>query len=436
MRSVIGCLTLILITILFSCEKDKKNLPVLTTHQVWNIMQRTAVSGGDVLDDGGESIVARGICWDKSHSPTIRNNRTIETGGTGSFMSNLNGLTPGTIYYVRAYATNKFGTGYGNEVAFESGPVQTAEVSTDWVTSIKTNAAVSGGTVNYDGGGSEITSKGVCWSESINPTLNNPHTQDGSGTEHFISQLSGLSGNTTYYVRAYAVNSVGTAYGNELSFKTFSDSAGAVLFGPIMFNPGLTYGSVTDVDMNVYKTIRIGSQIWMAENLKTTNFNNGAQIAYLTDNSLWEDYTLDAFTWYNNDPAFKTSHGALYNWYAVNTGILCPIEWHIPSYEELTELIAFLGGEIASAGKLKESGTSHWLSPNTDSDNFSGFSALPGGYLYSGTFTSFRESGSWWSSEGSNPDSAYIITLSGNNGPAKIASGIKTNGLSVRCVKN
>ena len=122
---------------------------------------------------------------------------------------------------------------------------------------------------------------------------------NGTGSEHFASQLDGLSGNTTYYVRAYATNSAGTAYGNELSFKTFSDSAAAVLFNPILFNPDLTYGTVTDADWNVYKTIQIGKQIWMAENLKTTSFFNGEQIANVSDITIWANYTLDAYCWYN-----------------------------------------------------------------------------------------------------------------------------------------
>jgi uncharacterized protein (TIGR02145 family) len=350
-------------------------------------------------------------------------------------VSTLNGLQPATLYYVRAYATNKSGTGYGNEVIFESGPVQTAEVSTEQVSSINSASAVSGGFIAYDGGAS-ITAKGICWSTGIGPTLDNPHTMNGTGSEHFTSHLDGLSGNTTYYVRAYATNSAGTAYGNELLFKTFSDSAAAVLFNPILFNPDLTYGTVTDADRNVYKTIQIGEQTWMAENLRTTSFLNGEQIANVFDITIWANYTLDAFCWYMNDVAYKTNYGALYNWYAVNTGKLCPVGWHVPSSTEFSALITFLGGESAAGGKLKESGTVHWLTPNTAADNESGFSALPGGYLPSGDFMSFRVAGYWWSSSVSNSGSASFMFIQSNNGSAAVDTGLKTNGMSVRCIKD
>ena len=434
-RSAILSCILLLVIIVISCEKEEKNLPVLKTLEVYSISQRSANSGGKVIYNGGESILARGVCWNKSTGPTIKNNHTTESGDTGLFTSTLKGLQVATLYYVRAYATNKSGTGYGNEVIFESGPVQTAEVSTEQVSSINSASAVSGGFIAYDGGAS-ITAKGICWSTGIGPTLDNPHTMDGTGTEHFTSHLDGLSGNTTYYVRAYATNSAGTAYGNELLFKTFSDSAAAVLFNPILFNPDLTYGTVTDADRNIYKTIQIGEQTWMAENLRTTSFLNGEQIANVFDITIWANYTLDAFCWYMNDVAYKTNYGALYNWYAVNTGKLCPVGWHVPSSTEFSALITFLGGESAAGGKLKESGTVHWLTPNTEADNESGFSALPGGYLPSGDFMSFRAAGYWWSSAVSNSGSASFMFLQSNNGSAGIDSATKTNGMSVRCIKD
>jgi len=427
---------LLLGAIIFSCEKEKKSIPIVTTNGVWNISQRNALSGGEVIDSGGAPILARGVCWSKSGDPTISDNHTTQSGGVGSFVSTLNGLTVATQYYVRAYATNKNGTGYGNEVTFESDPVQIAEVGTDPVSSINSTSAVSGGLVYYDGGAS-VTLKGICWSTDTGPTLEDPHTMDGTGDEHFVSQLTGLSGNTTYYVNAYAVNSAGTAYGNELSFKTFSDSAAIVLFDPILFNPELTYGTVTDFDWNIYKTIQIGTQIWMAENLKTTSFNNGEQIADVSVAEIWPNYTLDAYCWYDNNIAFKTNYGALYNWYAVKTSKLCPTGWHVPSSEEFTALITFLSGESSAGGKLKETGTDHWLAPNIGADNESGFSSLAGGNLLSGDFMSFRTAGYWWSSTENNSENASFILMWNNNSSVVVEEeGLKTTGMSVRCIKD
>jgi uncharacterized protein (TIGR02145 family) len=174
----------------------------------------------------------------------------------------------------------------------------------------------------------------------------------------------------------------------------------------------------------------------MAENLKTTSFVNSEQIANVFDITIWANYSLDAFCWYKNNVAYKTGYGALYNWYAVKTGKLCPVGWHVPSSSEFTTLITFLGGESTAGGKLKESGTVHWLTPNTEADNESGFSALPGGYLPSGDFMLFRIAGYWWSSAESNSSNASFMLIQSNNGSAKIDSGIKTNGLSVRCIKD
>lgn len=434
-KSVSFSVVLLLVFLICSCEKETKILPVVNTSEVGYISQRSARSGGEIIDSGGVQILYCGVCWSESSNPTIIDRHSTDTFINGYFISTLNGLQPATLYYVRAYATNKFGTGYGNEVTFESGPIQTAEISTRLISSIMSTSAISGGIISYNGG-AELTSKGICWSTDTGPTLEDPHTSDGPGDDDFVSQLDGLSGNTTYFVRAYAVNSAGTAYGNELSFKTFSDSAAVVLFSPILFSQELTYGTVTDYDWNVYKTIQIGTQTWMAENLKTTSFNNGEQIANVSNIEIWPAYTLDAFCWYNNDVAFKNNYGALYNWYAINTGKLCPTGWHVPSSEELAALIEFLGGESNAGRKLKETGSVHWLTPNTGADNGSGFSALPGGWLHMGEFNSFRSAGYWWSSTGSDAGRASFMIIQTGSDAATLEDDSRTIGISVRCIKD
>ncbi len=192
--------------------------PALTTTSVSNITTTTATSGGMISSDGGSPISVRGVCWSTANNPTINDAKTSDGTGTGSFSSNLTGLSPNTKYYVRAYATNSAGTNYGNEVSFTT-QGQMPQLSTSSVTNISTTTATSGGTITSDGG-SAITARGICWSTGNNPTINDAKTNDGTGTGSFSSSLSGLTPNTKYYVRAYAMNSAGTNYGNEVSFTT------------------------------------------------------------------------------------------------------------------------------------------------------------------------------------------------------------------------
>jgi hypothetical protein len=194
-------------------------LPEVTTDSVTYITQTTANSGGNVIADGGDFVYARGVCWDTSPDPTVNDAHTLDGGGLGSFESYLSGLTPDTLYYVRAYASNNVGTSYGNELTFTTLEITLPAVTTAPVTDITSTTATSGGNVAYDGGAA-VTARGVCWSLSANPTIAGDHTTDGIGTGQFVSYLTGLTPDTLYYIRAYATNSLGTAYGNELSFST------------------------------------------------------------------------------------------------------------------------------------------------------------------------------------------------------------------------
>ena len=198
-------------------------VPTLTTASTVNITQTTATSGGNITSDGGASVTARGVCWSTSVNPVVTGNHTSDGTGTGIFTSNITGLTANTTYYVRAYATNSAGTAYGNEISFTTSQNITVPIlTTTAVSSIAQTTATSGGNITSDGGAS-VTSRGVCWSASTNPVATGNHTSDGTGTGAFTSSITGLTANTTYYVRAYATNSVGTAYGNEISFTTLQN---------------------------------------------------------------------------------------------------------------------------------------------------------------------------------------------------------------------
>lgn len=194
--------------------------PIVTTADVTDITQNTAVSGGNVTDDGGASVTARGVCWSTSQNPTISDNHTSDGNGTGSFTSNLTNLTANTTYYVRAYATNENGTSYGEQKSFTTlQNIELPTVTTAEVTDITQTTAVSGGNVTDDGGAA-VTARGVCWSKDPNPTIDNSFISNGNGTGSFTIEISGLTSATTYYVRAYATNSEGTSYGEQKMFTT------------------------------------------------------------------------------------------------------------------------------------------------------------------------------------------------------------------------
>jgi uncharacterized protein (TIGR02145 family) len=192
-----------------------------------------------------------------------------------------------------------------------------------------------------------------------------------------------------------------------------------------------------DPDGNIYKTIKIGNQTWMSENLKTTKFNDGTAIPLVIDNAAWLGLNAPAYCWYDNDSTYKNTYGALYNGYAVNTGKLCPAGWHVSSDAEWSGLITYLGGENVAGGKLKEKGTTHWSSTNPGATNESGFTALPGGSRYSnGFFFTIKNLGYWWTSiEGKTLNGWYRSIYNRNSVVSRNYYDL-TNGFSVRCLKD
>jgi uncharacterized protein (TIGR02145 family) len=240
----------------------------------------------------------------------------------------------------------------------------------------------------------------------------------------------GLANSTTYHFRLKAENIGGVSYGNDMSFSTRG--------GPITFNPNLTYQWVSDIDGNIYKTIQIADQTWMAENLKTTKYNDGINIIQEVSLVRWATMQQPFYCWYDNDlNLYKSTYGALYNGYCVSTGKLCPTGWSVPTEADWQTLITNLGGSSVAGGKLKETGTSHWLSPNTGATNQSGFTALPGGFRYilftEANYIMMWNSGYFWSS-----DVTKGMKIDYEWGSCGISSGtIEINsGLSVRCIKN
>lgn len=290
-------------------------------------------------------------------------------------------------------------------------------ITTTTVSNITGTTALSGGNILSDGG-AKIIARGVCWSSSPNPTIIDNKCNDGKGIGSYTSNITGLNPGTTYYIRSYATNSNGTAYGNEVIIS-------------------ISY-KVYDIDGNAYDTVQIGNQIWMKQNLNTSRYNNGTAIPNISDNATWNGLITGARCYYNNDSASNAStYGALYNWYTVNTGNLCPIGWHIPTDAEWTLLTNYLGGLNIAGGKLKA--TTLWSLPNTGATNESGFTAIPSGYRYDfgvDVFNSINYDCSWWSLSEYDINGAWARSLDFLDNSMLRYHGGKKYGLSIRCIKD
>ena len=220
--------------------------------------------------------------------------------------------------------------------------------------------------------------------------------------------------------------------------KFISLSALIIIFISCSKNEENSNAIVTDHDGNKYNTVKIGNQIWMSENLKTTTYRNGDAIPNITDPTAWYNLSTAAYCDYDNNPANSATYGKLYNWHAVHSGQLCPMGWHIPSEAEWNILEAFLGEESLAGGKLKEKNFTHWQSPNTAATNETGFTGLPGGFRSStGAFFNLSYNGYWWGSEtGSDISYARYHYLDFNIGFLLENEDYKVDGLSVRCIKD
>jgi len=416
------------------------DIPTLTTANVTSISDNSATCGGNVTSDGGATVTARGVCWSTSQNPTLSDNHTANGSGAGNFTSSITGLSAVTTYYVRAYATNSMGTAYGEEKQFTT-MASLPTVTTSAVSNISQNSATCGGNVTSDGGAT-VTARGVCWSTSQNPTVSGSHTANGTGTGNFTSSITGLTAGTTYYVRAYATNSTGTAYGAQKSFVSNIDCP----------------STLTDIDGNTYNTVIIGNQCWMKENLKTTKYADGTSIDQGSSTS------YDVAYWYypNNSASNKTTYGLLYNWKAVmrnasssssnpsNVLGICPTGWHVPSDAEWTQLTDYVGSQsqyrcssnTTYIAKALASTTGWGSSTNTcavgntpSSNNATGFGAMPAGGYY-GYYSDFGDYANFWSATELDSGRAYARSLRYNSAYVTRSNGYKNSGLSVRCLRD
>ncbi len=419
-------------------------LPSVSTVSATSITEITAIVGGNVSNSGGGTVTERGIYYGTSSNPVSNGTKIALGDGTGPFSTTLNGLIDGTKYYYVAYATNSAGSNYGNILNFTTDQtIVKPSVTTSSASSIAETMAVLGGNVT-NGGGGTVTERGIYYGTSSDPKTNGTKVQIGSGTGPFSKSLSGLADGTKYYFVAFASNSAGVGYGSTLSFTTAVSN------------------TVTDVEGNVYQTVVIGDQRWMAENLKTRRYSDGSWLTLVESSTAWDGLgsTSKAYCYYDNDASNANTYGALYTWPAAMNGVnssdanpsgiqgVCPSGWHLPSDEEWKQLEMHLGMSRAQAdnteyrgtdegGKLKETGYTHWESPNTGATNSSGFSALAGGYrLSTGIFGYFNSVAAYWTSTHHSSDRAMDRALHHDGSQVYRRDLPKSAGYSVRCIRD
>jgi uncharacterized protein (TIGR02145 family) len=357
------------------------------TASATSITSSTATSGGTITADGGATVTSRGLVYGTS---SLSSTYSVTTGtGTGTYTSSLTGLSPATTYYVRSFATNSIGTVYGAETSFTTIAIAPT-LTTTAASSITKYAASAGGTITSNGG-STITASGICWSTTATPTISNSKTTDGTTSGTFTSSLTGLTAGTTYYVRAYATNAIGTSYGAAQSFTTLSTPVAQT-------------------------SVLIGTQRWTDKNLNVANYRNGDAITYAADAAQWAAANSrgeGAYTYlkFASGDAGAT-YGKLYNWYAVNDARgLAPSGYHIPTQAEWTTL----RGTQPGNGTTLKSSTTDWSGEfsnvnnnirvttnpsysNYNGTNSTGFNALPGGSVFPNGTNGNYGTASYWTS--------------------------------------
>ena len=387
--------------------------PTVDTDSIGSISGTGATFYGKVTADGDTAVTAQWFKYGLS-AGSLSDSLAVSVVVT-PFSAVASGLANGTTYYVAAFAKNVKGTSPGDTLSFTTYAAPT--VDTDTASSVTSSAAMLSATITATGGAA-VSATGFKY--ATNSALTTPSDIAGSGTSSpFTGSLTGLTAATQYWAVGYATNSVGTSYGDTITFTT-----------NVPFACGT---STVTYDGHPYTTVLIGSQCWFKENLRNDNYNDGSPIPGNLDNSTWMYTTSGAQTVYDeggsNGAINLATYGRLYNWYAVtNAAGLCPTGWHVPTDAEWTALETHLG---AGAGNQLKA-----ASPTWDGTNSSGFSALPGGYRYiSGSFSGLGGYGGWWSSSPSG-SSAWYRDLDFGSSIVYQGSNNVRFGFFVRCVRD
>lgn len=419
----IGLVSVALVLLLQGCKKDEVAIaPQVTTVNATNITFNSATMGGTIKSAGGADIKAKGICYATTAAPTVQSDTTNQGGGLQSFSVILDNLLPNTKYFARAYATSTAGIGYGEEFSFTTGaglPSITVAVTGTTYTEISSNWAIT------SQGASAISLSGYVIS-TTNPlpvTGTDIFWNNNSSATTVNKTITDLAVGTKYYVRAFAANTQGTAYSNVVEATTKS------------------LPTATDADGNVYGSVLIGNQIWMNKNLRTKKFNNGDAIP--TTGTPTQNISAESNPVYYWAPGNSNSniadYGLLYTSYvAVDNRNVCPSGWHVPSNDEFTTLVNYLGGtnlNSTAGNKLKTTGTNFWV--NDSGTNTSGFSAVGSGQREpTGTYPVFKLNGELWSSTAKNSlENNTLLIYSAVSYP-DLYWRPKSTGFAIRCLKD
>lgn len=322
-------------------------IPVITTNDISSVSYTTATSGGSISSDGGSTVTERGVVWGTSSQPTISlSTKTSEGSGMGNFSSSLSSLTANTTYFIRAYATNSAGTSYGQENSFKTMALTVPTLSSSPIINIKSTSAQGGGIVTSNGG-STVTERGVVWSTSPSPTVSlSTKTSDGNGTGSFSSNVSSLILNIKYYVRSFATNSIGTGYGNEISFTTsYAIGETGPAGGFIFYDKGVSSNGWRYLEAN-YADYSSGIVWWNG----TWTYKDMVGISPNTALGSGKANTLLIIAANSNlNNAAKVCDDYSYNGYT---------DWYLPSSEELQLMCQ----NLYSAGKGNFATNFYWSS--------------------------------------------------------------------------
>jgi uncharacterized protein (TIGR02145 family) len=392
----------VLLLVISGCSKKRDHTPVLETSSVTPSYLSVQCSAVLYLE-GDAKVVEKGFYWGRAEDVSTNDGKVQCGDGAGNFYGQIEGLESDVSYFVKAYAVNKYGISYGKPVIFKTVRPPLPDVTAINTFSIldtraSLQASLSSNTIG------NVSSVGICCATHPGALRSDNSFTISGAPITFSGTMTGLAPNTLYYARAFATSSLGVAYSNEISFKTY-------------------YGSVTDIDGNSYPTVLIGDQEWMAENLRVTKYQDGTPVPYVTDDNTWANLYTDAYCFYNNTYYFNI-YGKLYNWYAVNNpSNLAPAGWRIPTYNDFQTL-------------LDNSGPNTYLAMFNGNANSTGFNIQLGGSRHQGAFMNQGMTAMLWTSDSYASDYANILSLAVPPQYLQLSYTNNQDGCNVRCIKN